>query len=79
MTWIAFATALGLLVQVFRHGPISYAIGDWAPPWGIEYRVDLLGAFVLVIVAGIGALVMPFARRSVERGDARASGSTCST
>ncbi len=67
VTWIAFAIALTLLVQVDLHGPISYAIGDWAPPYGIEYRIDLLGAFVLVIVSGIGAVVMPFARVSVER------------
>ena len=67
VTWTAFAISLALLYQVLEHGTISYAIGDWTPPWGIEYRVDLLSAFVLVIVAGIGALVMPFARISVER------------
>ena len=31
-------------------GTISYAIGNWPPPWGIEYRVDRLNAFVLVLV-----------------------------
>jgi multicomponent Na+:H+ antiporter subunit D len=67
VTWATFAIALALLVRVFEHGTISYAIGGWEPPWGIEYRVDLLSAFVLVIVAGIGSLVMPFARISVER------------
>ena len=66
VTWTAFAISLGLLVQVVEHGTISYALGDWAPPWGIEYRVDLLSAFVLVIVSGIGSLVMPFARDNVE-------------
>ncbi len=67
VTWTAFAISLGLLVQVVEHGTISYALGDWAPPWGIEYRVDLLSAFVLVIVSGIGSLVMPFARDNVEQ------------
>ncbi len=67
VTWVAFAISLGLLVQVVEHGTISYAIGDWAPPWGIEYRVDLLSACILVIVSGIGSLVMPFARHNVER------------
>ena len=52
VTWTAFAISLGLLAQVVEHGTISYALGDWAPPWGIEYRVDLLSAFVLVIVSG---------------------------
>ncbi len=32
---------------------------------GIEYRVDLLNAFVLVLVSVVGAVIMPFARRSV--------------
>ncbi len=67
VTWAAFAISLGLLLQVVAGGTISYALGGWAPPWGIEYRVDLLSAFVLVIVSGIGSLVMPFARLSVEQ------------
>jgi multicomponent Na+:H+ antiporter subunit D len=67
ITWAAFAVALSLLLQVIDGGPISYAIGGWAAPWGIEYRVDTLNAFVLVIVTSIGALVVPFARASVER------------
>ena len=36
--------------RCWRHGVISYAIGGWAPPIGIEYRIDLLNAFVLVLV-----------------------------
>jgi multicomponent Na+:H+ antiporter subunit D len=66
-SWCSFAVALALLGQVQDGGPISYPLGDWAPPWGIEYRVDMVGAFVLVIVSAIGAVVMPFARASVER------------
>ncbi|KPK09157.1 MAG: cation:proton antiporter, partial [Betaproteobacteria bacterium SG8_39] len=61
-----------LAFEVVRHGPISYAIGSWAPPWGIEYRVDALSAFVLVLVSGIGTAVAPYAWRSVAaelRGD----------
>ncbi|MCB2055672.1 MAG: monovalent cation/H+ antiporter subunit D family protein [Geminicoccaceae bacterium] len=67
VTWVTFAIAVALLVQVRSSGDISYAIGGWEPPWGIEYKVDLLSALVLVIVAGIAAAVMPFARVSVER------------
>ncbi|MDX1422528.1 MAG: monovalent cation/H+ antiporter subunit D family protein [Kiloniellales bacterium] len=67
VTWATFLVALALLARVADEGTISYALGDWAPPWGIEYRVDLIGALVLVIVSGIGALVMPFALSNVER------------
>ena len=64
---IALAIAVLLLLDVSAHGARSYAIGGWAAPWGIEYRVDLLSAFVLVIVTAVAALVFPFTRASVEQ------------
>jgi multicomponent Na+:H+ antiporter subunit D len=45
---------------------ISYDLGGWAAPVGIEYRIDEANAFVALIVAAIGAIVAPFARKSVE-------------
>ena len=64
---IALGIAILLLNQVLASGPISYALGNWAAPWGIEYRVDLVNAFVLLIVAGTAAIVLAFAKTSVER------------
>ena len=66
VSWVVLAIAVMLLLQVIETGPVTYFLGNWAAPWGIEYRVDLAGAFVLVIVAAIGAVVTPYARRSVE-------------
>ena len=65
VTWGAFAASVLLLLHVIDHGTITYAIGNWAPPWGIEYRIDLLSGMVLVTVSAVGALSMIFARRSV--------------
>lgn len=65
--WWAFGAAVGLLRRVLAEGVISYELGGWAAPWGIEYRVDAVNAFVALIVAGIGAVVIPYARASVER------------
>jgi multicomponent Na+:H+ antiporter subunit D len=62
----AFAAALMLWSQVERTGTISYAIGNWPPPWGIEYRVDRLSAFVLVLVAGVSLIALPYTRRSID-------------
>ncbi len=59
--------AANLLTQVLESGPISYQLGGWAPPWGIEYRIDVLNSFVLLIVAAIGAVVLAYARRSVAQ------------
>jgi len=67
VSWAALACAVLLLQQVLATGPISYELGGWAPPWGIEYRIDAVNGFVLVIVAAIGAAVMPYARVSVAR------------
>lgn len=60
--------ALSLLMQVLATGkPISYHIGGWPPPWGIEYRIDALNAFVLLIITIIGAVTIPYARKSIAR------------
>ncbi|MCS5635096.1 MAG: monovalent cation/H+ antiporter subunit D family protein [Myxococcota bacterium] len=60
VTWSCLVIALLLLEQVMTRGTVSYALGGWAAPLGIEYRVDLLNAYVLVLVAAIGAVVVPF-------------------
>ncbi|MEQ8397073.1 monovalent cation/H+ antiporter subunit D family protein [Thalassobaculum sp.] len=65
VSWAAFAMSLMLLEAVLTDGTIRYAMGGWIAPWGIEYVVDATNAIVLVIVSGIGAAVMPYARRSV--------------
>lgn len=65
VSWAALAIAVMLLHAVIDGGVISYEFGDWAPPWGIEYRIDAANAFVLLIVSGISAVVLPYARASV--------------
>jgi len=65
--WAAFAAAVGLWLQAGEVGVVSYHIGSWAPPWGIEYRVDRLASFVLLLVSGTAAIVLPYSRASIER------------
>ncbi len=43
-------------VQSSPTGIISYAIGNWVPPIGIEFRIDALNAMILLLVAGMGVL-----------------------
>ncbi len=66
VSWITPVIAIAMLLQVLASGPISYHLGGWEPPWGIEYHVDSLNAFFLVLVSVVGAVIMPFARRSVD-------------
>ena len=65
VSWVVLAVAVLLLDRVMEQGTLSYAIGGWAAPWGIEYRVDATSAFVLLIIAIIGSVVLPFAHTSV--------------
>ncbi len=62
----AFLIALSLLLTVLDSGVISYEIGGWAPPLGIEYRIDAANAFVLLLVAAIGTIILPFAHQSIK-------------
>ncbi len=80
--WLAFLASAAslvisyaLLLQVLDGSVISYAIGGWAPPWGIEYRIDAANAFVLLIISAIGTIVLPYAKTSIAR-EIRASAHT---
>ncbi|HEX7775247.1 MAG TPA: monovalent cation/H+ antiporter subunit D family protein [Parvibaculum sp.] len=62
---VAFVVAVALFASVIDGTVISYQLGGWAPPLGIEYRVDILNAFVLVIVSGVSVLSLFYARASI--------------
>lgn len=66
-SFASLAIAIALWQQVATMGPISYAMGSWPPPWGIEYRVDRLSAFVLLLVSLMAAVVVPYSRTSIAR------------
>lgn len=48
--------ALAIVGQVITSGPISYRMGGWEPPWGIEYKIDQLSALMMVLITGAGFL-----------------------
>jgi multicomponent Na+:H+ antiporter subunit D len=66
VSWTVLLLAVMLVSHVLEHGPLTYAIGGWAAPWGIEYRVDALGAFMTLMIGLIASLTMTFAYESVE-------------
>lgn len=72
--WIALVATVSaafiawrLLLHVNAEGPIRYVIGGWEGPTGIEYYIDSLNATVLLLVSGISAVVLLYARESVAR------------
>ncbi|WP_022851894.1 monovalent cation/H+ antiporter subunit D family protein [Limisalsivibrio acetivorans] len=75
ISWAAAAAAGGasffisviLTHEVWVNGTISYQLGGWTPPKGIEYRVDLLAAFVLMVISFVGFLSLLYAKKSVDK------------
>jgi len=65
ITLLQFLISIFLLYQVLAAGNISYWLGGWQPPWGIEYAIDILNAFVLVLVAGVCFSVSIYAKKSL--------------
>ncbi|MBI3936629.1 MAG: monovalent cation/H+ antiporter subunit D family protein [Betaproteobacteria bacterium] len=61
----ALGIALALFARVADGAVLSYAMGSWPPPWGIEYRVDRVNAFLLVLVSSIATVVVIYSRTSV--------------
>ncbi|MET0100957.1 MAG: monovalent cation/H+ antiporter subunit D family protein [Sedimenticola sp.] len=64
---LSFAATIGLVSQVSATGPVSYLLGGWEAPWGIEYRIDILASYVLLIVSAMAALVLLSAKQSVQK------------
>lgn len=54
----AFVLTIALTQQVVTSGPVSYHLGGWEPPWGIELRADAVSCLVALLVSGVGALVL---------------------
>ena len=55
------------LMTVMKTGPIHYYLGSWDPPWGIEYVIDHLSAFMLVIISFMSVFTAIYAKRTVEQ------------
>jgi len=66
-TAVSSMAAVGVLKQVLTAGTWQYRMAGWAPPMGIELRIDLLNAMVLVLVSSIAFLNLLASVRSVDR------------
>jgi multicomponent Na+:H+ antiporter subunit D len=72
ISFACLAISMALLGQAMAGEVIVYEFGGWARPYGIEYRVDITNAFVLVVVSLVGAVVFTAgpgqARRAIPEG-----------
>ncbi|MEM9987900.1 MAG: monovalent cation/H+ antiporter subunit D family protein [Pseudomonadota bacterium] len=67
VSWVTFGVTLMLLEQVSLAETVIYDMGGWTAPLGISYRIDLIGAIVMTLVAGVAAFVFPYAKESVAK------------
>ncbi|MBA3012325.1 MAG: monovalent cation/H+ antiporter subunit D family protein [Proteobacteria bacterium] len=59
--------SVNVLMEVIANGTVHYRMAGWAPPMGIEYRIDLLNAMVLVLVSSIAFLNLLASYQNVEQ------------
>lgn len=57
--------SLQLLSIVQVSGAIDYQLGGWASPMGIAYHIDLMNAYMLVLVSAISTVALPYAAKSI--------------
>lgn len=67
ISWLTFAISLAVLMQVKNSGALIYELGDWPAPWGIQYYIDTIGAFVLVLVSSIASITLLASRELIEK------------
>ncbi len=65
ISWLTFFISIALYLNIQSSETISYAMGGWQPPWGIEYFVDDLNIFILLIISGMSAIIVTYARNSL--------------
>ncbi len=67
VSWMTCAVSVVLLQRIMMGESISYELGGWPSLWGIEYRLDPLSGFVLLVISAVASLVLPFGRELLLR------------
>ncbi len=62
---VSLVLAWVVLARVWDGGKVVYHLGNWEPPFGIEYAVDALNGLVLVLLAAMAVVISIYAPRSV--------------
>ena len=63
----SFLISILLTNSVMTEGKLVYSFGGWEAPVGIEYVVDYLNVFVLLVVSFIAFAGVIYAKKSVEK------------
>jgi multicomponent Na+:H+ antiporter subunit D len=55
-----------LLGRVLETGTVSYHMGGWPPPWGIELKADSLRLFILMLLISVSLWIFIYALRDLK-------------
>jgi multicomponent Na+:H+ antiporter subunit D len=64
---MAFCIAIALTLGVRDAGVLSYAMGGWPAPFGIELRIDAFNALLLLITTGASSVALLSGRFSLAK------------
>ena len=64
--FVQFLMSIAILNHVLNVGDIYYWLGGWMPPWGIEYIVDALNGYILVILLFMAFVCVIYSKRNIE-------------
>ena len=62
---VSCAAAVATARTALAGSPAVYHLGGWMPPWGIEFRIDELGALMVLLLSGVTLVVAAYSRRSI--------------
>ena len=68
ISFACLAISVSLLGQTMDGHVLVYEFGGWPRPFGIEYRIDITNAFVLVVVSLVAAPLAAPRRAAGARG-----------
>lgn len=58
---LSLVLTIALAGRVFSDGAFYYRLGNWSAPWGIEFYVDALGVFMMLMLTFVGLLILVYA------------------
>ncbi|MGQ9508078.1 MAG: monovalent cation/H+ antiporter subunit D family protein [Thermodesulfobacteriota bacterium] len=61
-----FISSLFIIEHVLTRGPIRYRLGGWVPPWGIEYVMDALNSYVLIVLLFLALICLLYSKKNIE-------------
>jgi multicomponent Na+:H+ antiporter subunit D len=62
---LSLVMAFFILAGVRNSGLLLYRMGNWPPPWGIEYIVDPLRAYMLIVIIAVSLWIFFYALKDI--------------